>query len=78
MSDSVRIELNSEGVRELLHDPSLIQQMQELANQMVAEKGEGYDYDINVTNGKNRAYVTVKGIGYKTVRHNRKVGKSWD
>lgn len=77
MSSNLRIEINSDGVRELLHDDSLVQTMEDLARNIVEENGEGYDYDISVTNGKNRSYVTVKGVGYKTVNHNKKINKEW-
>ncbi len=56
----VKIELNRAGVRELLKSPEMGAVCQELASQVAARAGDGYE--VSVYTGFNRVNASVKAV----------------
>lgn len=52
-----RVELNSDGVRELMQGDEMQALLNQKASQAIAKLGKGYDYDTRV--GKTRANADV-------------------
>ena len=57
MSNLIRFELNSEGVKELLQSPEMQNILEEYAKAKAEEAGEGYDAAVHL--GKRRAYANI-------------------
>lgn len=67
---SVKIELNSEGVRQLLKSPEMMAICQELANGVARRCGDGYK--TSAYRGANRVNVSVVATTKKAIKDNRK------
>lgn len=70
MSDKVRIELNSEGVRELLRSPGIAAACQAQASAIAGRAGEGYRVSTYI--GVNRANASVITETDAAIRDNMK------
>ncbi len=65
-----RIELNSEGVQELLKSPEMAAICQNLANDIAARAGTGYQ--VTVYTGKTRVNASVKAVTEEAWKDNLK------
>ncbi|MCQ2509397.1 MAG: hypothetical protein MJ116_02895 [Lachnospiraceae bacterium] len=70
MSDELRIELNSEGVRALLKSGEMMAQCKELASGIQQRCGSGYAMDTHT--GKNRVNAMVYADDASARRDNAK------
>ena len=61
-----KVELNSQGVQELLKSPEMVSMLSEYAQKATGSLGGGYAYDTRV--GKTRANADVHATTYKTTR----------
>lgn len=68
----VKFILNRAGVRELLMCEEMLSVMEEYGNQALAKCDEGYDYTLDVGNGRTRAHANIKANGFKAYYHNLK------
>lgn len=66
----VEIELNSEGVRELLRSPAILAACRDVANGVAARAGDGYS--VSSYTGTNRVNVSVGTETAKAMRDNLK------
>lgn len=57
MAKNVRIELNSKGVRQLLHDPGVLADLERRAKRIAAAAGEGMETDSDAGGTRARAVV---------------------
>ena len=57
MSDNIRVELNSDGVRELLRSPEMAAVCQEQARMIANRAGDGYT--VSTFTGANRVNASV-------------------
>ena len=57
MSDNIRVELNSEGVRELLRSPEMAAICQAQAKAIAGRAGDGYS--VSTYTGANRVNASV-------------------
>lgn len=68
--NKVKIELNSEGVRELLRS----QEMEDICKEYVlnaqAKLGEGYE--VTTRTGKNRVNASIAAVTPKAIKENKK------
>ena len=67
---NVRIELNNDGVRELLQSPEIQETCQEYATAAANRAGSGYSTSAYM--GKTRVNVSVYAATEKAVKDNRK------
>ena len=67
---NVRVELNREGVRELLRSDEMKEICESYANNAQARLGNGYEVSSMV--GKNRVNAQIKAVSYKAKRDNMK------
>lgn len=65
---NVRVELNHEGVRELLRSAEMKAICESHANNALARLGDGYEVSSMV--GKNRVNAEVKAVSYKAKKDN--------
>lgn len=65
-----RVELNSEGVRELLRSPEMAGTCRELAGGIAARAGDGYG--VSVYTGRNRVNASVYATTEKAAADNLK------
>ena len=65
-----RIELNSDGVRELLQSPEMAAICQSLANGIASRAGTGYA--VSVYTGKTRVNASVKAVTEEAWKDNLK------
>lgn len=70
MAKKVRIELNSEGVRNLLRSQEVKNYCEQLANEIAARAGDGYE--VTTFTGKNRANASVHAATEKALKDNLK------
>lgn len=68
--NKVRIELNHEGMRELLRSPAMLAVCEEYANRARSRLGEGYS--VNSRIGTGRANAEVMAETFKARRDNLK------
>ena len=68
MSDKVRIELNSAGIREMLLSPEMQAVLGEKAAEIAGRCGEGYESDTYLTPG--RAVASVYAESKEAVKDN--------
>lgn len=67
---SFKFELNSDGVRELLHDGGVVGVCQQHASAVLSRCGEGYE--ISARNYPDRAGYAVRAATSEAVRDNLK------
>ncbi len=65
----VRVELNSEGVRELLRSDEMKTVCEDYANSALSRLGQGYE--VSSMTGKNRVNASVKAVSRKAKKENR-------
>lgn len=65
---NVRVELNNEGVRELLRSAEMKSICESHANNALARLGDGYEVSSMV--GKNRVNAEIKAVSYKAKKDN--------
>ncbi len=70
MSDKIRVELNSEGVRELLRSPEMAAICQEQARMIANRAGEGYS--VSTYTGASRVNASVMTETTEAIRDNLK------
>lgn len=63
-----KIELNSEGIRELLRSPEMGEICKEYADKAVETLGEGYEAEEYV--GKGRVNASVSAVTKEAIREN--------
>lgn len=64
----VTIELNSDGVRELLRSAEMAEICEELANEIAAQCGDGYE--VSVYTGINRVNASVVAVTKEAIADN--------
>ena len=64
----VKIELNREGVRELLQSQAMMDVCVSHANRAMAQLGDGYEVTTLV--GRNRVNAEIAAVSYKARREN--------
>ena len=69
MANKVRIELNSEGVRELLKSPEMAAICRSHADRIAARAGTGYE--VTTYTGKNRVNASVHVATKEAYRDNQ-------
>lgn len=67
---AVRIELNEEGVRELLKSPEMMAICKEYAEKAVSKLGEGYE--VTTYTGKTRVNASVAAVTKEAMNQNNK------
>ena len=65
---NVRIELNREGVRELLRSDEMKAICEGYANNALTRLGTGYE--VSSMTGKNRVNAEIKAVSYKAKKDN--------
>ena len=70
MSSKIKIELNREGVRQLLQSSEMMNICESYANSARGRLGEGYAVDSRV--GKNRVVVELRAETFRARRDNIK------
>ena len=65
---SVRIELNSDGVRALLRSGEMMAECEKRANEAVGRVGAGYT--VSTHTGKNRVNASIEAETYEAKRDN--------
>lgn len=65
---AVRIELNSDGVRDLLRSPEMLAICEEQAQKAVARLGDGYE--VNSYTGSGRVNASVVAVTEEAIREN--------
>lgn len=70
MADSVRVELISEGVRELLRSAEIAAECKSQADAIAGRAGDGYE--VSVYTGRNRVNASVGPATEKARRDNNK------
>lgn len=65
---SVRIELNSAGIREMLLSPEMQAVLEEHAAQVAGRCGAGYEHDVHLTGG--RAVASAYAVTPDAVKDN--------
>ena len=70
MSDKIRVELNSEGVRELLRSSEMAAICQEQARMIANRAGEGYS--VSTYTGASRVNASVMTETTEAIRDNLK------
>lgn len=66
--DNLRIELNSDGVRELLRSPEIMAACREQADRALGSLGDGYEVDEYT--GPNRVNVQISAVSAEAKREN--------
>lgn len=66
----IEIELNSEGIRELLKSNEMKEICEQYAKKTVNELGDGYEMSVMV--GKNRVNASVGAVSEKAIKENLK------
>lgn len=70
MAKRYRIELNSEGVRDMLRSPEMMAVCKDLANQIATRAGTGYE--VTTYTGKTRVNASVHAATDEANRDNLK------
>lgn len=72
MSTKMRIELNSEGIREMLHSPEITDAISEVAQGIASRAGDGYETDVYNAGTRNVAsvYTATKEAYEDNLRNN--------
>ena len=70
MSNNIRVELNSDGVRELLQSPEMMAFCQNLANGIAGRAGDGYV--VTTYTGRTRVNASVYAATEEARRDNLK------
>lgn len=65
---NLKIELNSEGVRELLRSPEIMAVCREQADAALGRLGDGYEVDEYT--GPNRVNVQISAVSREAIREN--------
>ena len=73
MSSNFEIELDDSGIREMLHDSSLMAQCEEIAQNQIARNGGRWNYEVVHHNGSSRGWKSVKSNDWGALRHANKV-----
>lgn len=68
MAERIKVELNSEGVRQLLKSQEMMDVCASLADRAAGTLGEGYETSTYV--GTNRVNVSITAATYKARRDN--------
>lgn len=68
MAEELKVELNREGVRELMRSEEMLDICSEIARGIQQRCGEGYEMDTYV--GKNRVNAQVKAATYQAKADN--------
>ncbi|WP_288554153.1 hypothetical protein [uncultured Levyella sp.] len=64
---SMTFKLNRKGVRELLHDPSIAEEINAKAKAIQGRAGEGFEALLENNSKKTRAVATVRAVNRKAV-----------
>lgn len=67
---NVKVELNREGVRELLKSQEMMDICREYADAALGRLGGGYEVDTHT--GKNRVNAEVKAVTYSAKKENHR------
>lgn len=70
MAKSVKVELNREGVRELLRSPEIMAVCKGYADRAASRLGKGYK--VTTYTGKTRVNASVGAVSFKARRENMK------
>ena len=65
---NLTVELNSEGVRELLRSPEMMAICEERANAALSNLGAGYE--VTTRTGKNRVNASIRAETYQARKDN--------
>lgn len=65
---AVKIELNSEGVRDLLRSPEMLAVCEEHAREAVSRLGDGYE--VSSYTGRNRVNASVVAVTREAIAEN--------
>lgn len=65
---AVKIELNSEGVRDLLRSPEMLAVCEEHAQEAVSRLGDGYE--VSSYTGRNRVNASVVAVTREAIAEN--------
>lgn len=65
---AVKIELNSEGVRDLLRSPEMLTVCEEHAKEAVSRLGDGYE--VSSYTGRNRVNASVVAVTREAIAEN--------
>jgi hypothetical protein len=68
MAGSVRIEINSAGIRELLKSPEVQNELGARADRIAAAAGGEPDYEVEVIVGATRARASVRTTSFEAIR----------
>lgn len=74
MSD-FKIELNDEGIQELLKSDEIHSVMEQSAQRIIDQHGKGYEYSTRRRIGRTRQTVSVDANSMRAYNHGKKV--SW-
>ena len=67
---NIKVELNSEGVRDLMKSAEMMSICKEYANSALGRLGGGYE--VNTYNGQTRCNAEVAAVSFKAKRENLK------
>lgn len=70
MANKVQVELNSDGVRELLRSPEMAEVCREHAERIAGKAGSGYE--VTTYTGKNRVNASVHAVTEEAISDNLK------
>ena len=64
------IDVNDDGIQDLLYDPQVQSMVAEVASQKAAQAGPGYEYRTYLLPGPRRAAANVYPATYKAIKDN--------